>query len=873
MHPWILVFSMNLRLFLFSTLRVLLYTTLFGLIALFALVYYVRWQILPDLPSTAHIKEIQMKVPLRVYTSDGLSIAEYGEERRTPLTSEEIPPRLIQAVLAIEDARFYEHHGVDFKGVARAVVNLLKTGRISQGASTVTMQLARNFFLTRDVTVGRKVREIFLAWRIEDELSKEEIMQLYLNKIFLGHRAYGVAAAAQVYYDKKIDELTLAETAMIAGLPKAPSAYNPISNPRRALIRRNYILQRMHELRFISQADYEQAKVQPVTAKRHAFNMDLHAPYIAEIVRKYMLAEYGENAYTHGYRVFTTVRGNLQSTAKQALRKALLDYDRRHGYRGAVSQVILPFPTATDELVTEETIPPAWIEAAKEGLKNRPTVGGLIPAVIVEVGEQSARAVNRAGELLDLPWPGMAWARPYQTSRSMGPKPKTAADILATGNLVYLRQVMPEVKKEKDGEEPGPAAPEWHLAQIPAAEGALVSVDPDDGRILALMGGFDFYNSKFNRVTQALRQPGSNFKPFVYSAALDYGYSPSTEVNDAPFVMRDGAGRLWRPENYNKHSFKGWMPIRSALAASRNLVSIRLMNSVGIPRTLDYVSRFGFVKDRLPANLTLSLGTPEITPLELIRGYAVFANGGFLVEPYLIERIEDTQGHVLWQAQPRRVCRDCEIPLTLPAREIPPEEGEDAKKVEKVEVPLPSATVPRPLGEAEQRDPFALYAPRVITPQNAWLMTSMLQGVIRFGTGAKARKLGRTDLAGKTGTTNDQKDAWFSGYNANVVTSCWVGFDQPASLGRYETGAKAALPMWIDFMREALGDSPSAIHPKPSGVATLRIARGGEEDIQANGGLTEFMREGELSSFEPAPNIPSAPPGTPSGVEAVDDIF
>jgi len=886
----------NLRIFLFSVVRVLLYAGLFGLLLFAAGMYYIRWHILPDLPSIVHLKEVQMQIPLRVYSSEGLALAEYGVERRTPLKSKDIPPLLIKAVLAIEDARFYEHHGVDFKGVMRAMLQLFKTGEVSQGASTITMQLARNFFLTPEKKIKRKIREVFLAWRIEDELSKQEILELYLNKIFFGHRAHGIAAAAQVYYGKEVGQLTLAQMAMLAGLPKAPSANNPISNPPRALVRRNYILRRMLELQFISPQEYEQARAEPITAQRHGFAVDLYAPYIAEVVRAYMVERYGEQrAYSSGFQVYTTIDKKLQVAAQQALRNALLKYDRRHGYRGAVANIKLALPPAVNESekkpqntpFSANDMPATWKEAIAKALESYSIVGELVPVVVVHLENKSAQVINREGEILPLSWEGLAWARPYRNERSQGPPPKKARDVLALGDVVYVRRIepkKPEPKPEKaDDADDADAEDEpenqnqttsvsWHLAQIPAVEGALVSLDPDDGRILALMGGFDYYNSKFNRVTQALRQPGSNFKPFIYSAAIHVkGYSPETKINDAPLVMRDGLGRVWRPQNYNKNSFKGWIPIRYALATSRNLVSIRLMRKVGVSRTLDYVSRFGFDRARLPANLTLSLGTPEITPLELVRGYATFANGGFLIEPYLIDRIEDSQGNIIWKATPRLVCRDCDVPL--PVEEEKGEEKDSpppppAPKREKL--PLLSGTVPTELSAEQQRNPFSLYAPRVITAQNAWFMTSMLQGVIEYGTGTKANQLGRSDLAGKTGTTNDQKDAWFTGYNANVVTSCWVGFDQPASLGKDETGAKAALPMWIDYMQIALGDSPSAVHSKPKRVANPKVMSDSDEEMEVNDSLLEFMQNGDMpSSFE----APPLPPGAPSGSDAINDIF
>ncbi len=900
----------NLRIFLLSLLRVGMYAAVLGVIAAMAGMYYVRWHILPQLPSTAHLKEVQMQMPLRIYTLDGQSIAEYGDERRKPLTNDEIPPMLVKSVLAIEDARFYEHHGVDFKGLARAALHAMKTGRIEQGGSTITMQLARNFFLGREQTGKRKLKEILLAWRIEEELRKEEIMALYLNKIFFGHRAYGIAAAAQVYYGKTVQQLTLAEMAMLAGIPKAPSANNPISNPERAMERRNYILKRMLELGYIQENEYQEALKAPNTAQLHSFGIDVQASYIAEMARAYVEEKYGkDNAYAMGLKVYTTVSARLQHAAQQALHNTLLEYERRHGYRGPARHIDLPSVAAVpagrerprSEVATE------WLAPMVSALNEQPVVGGLIPAVVVAVADKSAQVFVKEtihppqqGNLVQntnvgavvyprpatgntgvawIPWEGLAWARLYRNENSMGPAPKKAADVLAVGDVIYIQPLEKKTTAAKDKKptedsasaadnsnapidddgqptaEPPPSSGEWQLAQVPHVAGALISIDAEDGAIQALEGGFDFYHSKFNRVTQAIRQPGSSFKPFIYSAALDSGYSPGTEVNDAPLVFTDDLGRVWRPENYAKE-FKGWMPLRTALATSRNLVSIRIMRDVGIDKTLEHAVRFGFDRKRLPRNLTLALGTPELTMQELARGYAVFANGGFLVEPYFIARIEDSLGNVLEEAHPKKACRECDPPVNL-AQATPESSGA-----------LPAAT------DANSPPGDTTLAPRVISSQNAWLMTAMLQDVVRYGTGARAKKaLGRNDLAGKTGTTNDQKDAWFSGFNSKIVTTSWIGFDQPASLGKQETGARAALPMWIAYMREALKNQPETVHPQPSGIDNIQPSHDPSET--GEDGDTEMTPDYfQNPSGQPLFLDPSgAPVHAPSGIEATDELF
>lgn len=752
----------------------------------------------PRLPSVEVLRDVQFQVPLRVYTADGALIAEFGEKRRVPLEYAQIPERMIQAFIAAEDDRFFEHPGVDYQGILRAIWNLVLTGERSQGGSTITMQVARNFFLSSEKTYLRKANEILLALKIERELTKEQILELYLNKIYLGSRAYGVGAAAQVYYGRPVDELTLAEIAMIAGLPKAPSAYNPLVNPERALTRRSYVLRRMQQLGFISEAEYAMAVAAPITARSHQVAVEVEAPYIAEMARAEMVERFGEDAYTGGYHVYTTIDGRLQKAANAALREALLGYDERHGYRGPVARV-------------EEADVLRSPERAREVLAKHRSSGDIRPALVTTVDTAGASLlVQGEPQLQTLSFEGMKWARRFINREVVSDPPAQPSDVLAPGDVIYVRP-------QAEGG--------WRLAQLPEVEGALVALSPQDGSVVALVGGFDFFRSKFNRATQALRQPGSAFKPFVYSAALDKGFTPATIINDAPVVFRDEALEgTWRPENYSGR-FYGPTRFRAALTYSRNLVSIRILRDIGVAYAVDYIQHFGFARDRLAPNLSLSLGNASITPLELTAGYTVFANGGFRVNPYLISRVEAADGSVLFEAAPARVCDGCE----------------EAAEAGLQQVGLES-------------QPASQYAERVINPQNAYLMTSMMRDVVRYGTGRRLLQLGREDLAGKTGTTNDQRDAWFSGYNAQLAATAWVGFDQFQPLGAGETGATLALPMWLEFMRIALDGMPEKPLKQPEGLVTVRIdpetglaARAENQDA-----IFEIFRADSVPPLEPA---------------------
>jgi penicillin-binding protein 1A len=771
----------------------------------------------PSLPSVGVLKDIHLQVPLRVYTRDGRLMAEFGNKRRVPLAYDQVPKRVIQAFISAEDERFFEHSGVDFKAILRAAISLALTGKKEQGGGTITMQVARNFFLTRQKTYSRKIREIFLALRIDRELTKKDILDLYLNKIYLGEGAYGIGAAARVYYGSDVAHLTLAQIAMIAGLPRAPSADNPLASPKRALARRAYVLGRMHVHGYIGDAAYKRAMQAPVTATYHSPTITVHAPYVAEMVRRRMVHRFGKDAYTAGYSVFTTLDSRLEPLAQKALRKGLEAYTRRHGFRGAAAHIALP--TAGN--------PAAW-----EKLLTHSPVGMLDPALVLKVHGRKARVYVKSVGVVTLSWEGMKWARPYIDANHEGPRPQQASDILKPGDVVYVEHV----KHGKHGKQST-----WMLGQLPKVQGALVSLDPFDGALVALAGGFDFHLSKFNRATQAVRQPGSSFKPFVYSAALEDGFTPATVVDDTPVVVANRSlDAVWRPQNYAGR-FNGPTRLRVALAHSLNLVSVRILQRIGIPYAVNYLKRFGFRANKLPHNLTLALGSASVTPMQMARGYAVFANGGRLIGPYLIERVLSSQGKVVYQAHPALACVACQRGGAAAARGGK-SAGKSSARVAARKTPGGGRAARQPghRGGAHQkaasaavpsmRKPERARAPRsvriarqAITPQNAYMIRDMMRDVIRHGTGRRARALGRTDLAGKTGTTNNFSDAWFGGFNPNLVTVAWVGFDKLQTLGRYEEGAHAALPVWINFMGPALAGVPNQPDPAPNGIVTVRI--------------------------------------------------
>ncbi|KUJ74000.1 peptidase [Thiomicrospira sp. XS5] len=738
--------------------------------------------IYPTLPDASALKDVTYQVPLKIVTRDGQLISEIGTKKRIPLDYSEIPERMTQAIISSEDENFFEHGGVDFKGLARAAYELITTGSKQSGGSTITMQVARNFFLSKKKTYLRKFNEIVLSYKIEHQISKQEILAIYLNKIFLGYRSYGVAAAAQTYYGKPIDQLSLDEYAMIAGLPKAPSRYNPIYNPERAKLRRNYVLRRMYENHYITEEQMKEAQAVPVHAKLTGARIDIEAGYVAEMARSFAIDHFGEDALKNGLTITTTIDSQLQSTANVSVRNGLQDYERRHGYRGPIKHVAPTLLTDKEQLL--------------EALDPIQKFGYLETGVVLRVTEKTADVLISNGDETQLKLENMQWAAPYIDVNKTGSEPQSVTEVLKRGDVIYLQKLDDQ----------------WRLAQDPKTEAALVSVDPSNGRIISLVGGFDYFRSKFNRVTQAVRQVGSNVKPFLYSAGLNKGMTAATIINDAPVVFHDRALEdTWRPENYSGR-FYGPTRLRMALAHSRNLVSIRLLQQIGIRYAVNYLERFGFPPDQLNAHrdLSLALGSVQLTPLQVVRGYSTFANTGYLIEPYLIESVQDFSGQTIYQAQPKRAC--------------------NAQCVE---------------GDPQN-------APRVITPQNAYIMTSMMQDVINHGSGRKAKVLKRNDIAGKTGTTNDQKDAWFSGFNPDIATTVWVGFDTPTTLGRSEVGGRAALPIWIDYMREALKPYPNAPFGLPEGLVNVPIDRSTGLAVPADtrGAFFEIFRE------QNAPEVP-----------------
>ncbi|MFZ1567253.1 MAG: penicillin-binding protein 1A [Thiolinea sp.] len=782
----------------------------------------------PQLPDSEDLRKIDIQVPLRIYSRDERLIAEYGEKRSRPVNFDEIPERLRQAFIAIEDARYYEHQGIDPKGVARAMYNVVSTGRKSQGASTITMQLARNAFLDNDKTFARKFKETLLAIRLEQTLSKDEILEMYLNKIFLGNRSYGIAAAAETYYGKQLDDLSLAQMAMIAGLPKAPSRYNPIVNEPRAMIRRNYILQRMAELGFISQAEFQVAVKEPNTASVHKTDIETYAPYLAEMVRAAIVEKYQEKAYTQGYDVYTTLDSQAQIYATDALRKTLEDYDRRHGYRGAEDHINLEDFPSQDELLDK--------------LSTYQQVGDLHAGLVLKSSKHEASVLLMNESIITLQLEDVKWATKFVSANRRGGTPKRVSDAIVAGDIIRVRQQVTPSKQTEGGEDnrTNDQTPEvttnsnWQLTQIPTVGGALVLMDPHNGAIRAVMGGYDFYHSKFNRATQALRQPGSSFKPIIYSAALSRGFAPTSIVNDAPITI---PGSNWQPKNFGG-SYIGPTTLSEALAKSRNLVSIRLLRDTGIPYTINYATRFGFSKDNLPPNLTLSLGTGVTTPVQMATAYSAFANGGFKVDAHFINRIQDSNGQVLFDAttETRQVCGDdiklC--PIRKPKK--PDKKLAEQPELEKTETKNDSdskqATIateataeePEVLDYETEPGKIAPAAQRIIDSRTHYQIVGMMQGVTQFGTAAAvSRTLQRKDIAGKTGTTSDQRDSWFCGFTPNYVAVAWSGFDDMAELGEGETSGKVAVPMWISFMQKILKDVPEKKYKKLEKLQLVKV--------------------------------------------------
>jgi penicillin-binding protein 1A len=730
--------------------------SLAALLALAAILAY------PTLPSLDILTDYRPKIPLRVYTADGALIGEFGEERRA-LVKIDVVPKLMQlAILAAEDDRFYQHGGVDYFGVARAALANLTSGGAREGASTITMQVARNFFLSSEKTLTRKFSEVLLAFKIEHFLGKDQILELYINQIYLGQRSYGFAAAAQVYFGKPLEKLNVAEFAMLAGLPKAPSRYNPVANPKRAKLRQQYVLRRMHDLRYINDSDYQAAMHFPLAVRHEAQFAEVKADHLAEMVRQAMFEQYRETIYSNGLKVYTTLRKADQEAANQAIRQGVLDYDRRHGYRGPEGYIdIAGNPSNLEEML-------------EDALSETDESNDLLPAVALETSAKEIKAYVKGGDIISINGDGLKFA-----ARSFGDKadPKVRP---RRGSLIRVR-------KDDKGN--------WQIAQLPQVESALVSMSPEDGAIRALVGGFDFNRNKYNHVIQAWRQPGSSFKPFIYSAALEKGFTAATVINDAPIVLDpfDTGGQVWEPKNFDGE-FAGPIRLRTALIKSKNLVSIRILQAITPQYAQDYITRFGFVAERHPPYLTMALGAGSVTPLQMATAYSVFASGGYRPKPYFIDRVVDARGVVLAQAKPVRA-------------------GSDGSE-------------------------------RVIDARNAFIMTSLMQDVVRFGTAARAMQLKRTDLGGKTGTTNDQVDAWFAGFNSGLVAITWIGFDQPRSLGGAETGAQAALPIWMSYMGKVLKDVPETILPMPEGIVVAKVDP--QSGARSDEGIPEYFYQENL---------------------------
>ncbi len=766
--------------------QLLLLSFLVAGLAISALVALAAILIYPDLPSLEALTDYRPKVPLRVYTEDGYLLGEFGEERRAVVKIHDVPVKLKQAILAAEDERFYQHGGVDTLGILRAALANVSAGGAKEGASTITMQVARNFFLSGEKTFKRKLSEALLAIKIEHYLTKDQILELYINQIYLGQRAYGFAAAAQVYYGKPLEKLTVADVAMLAGLPKAPSRYNPLVNPRRAEARQRYVLRRMHELRYIDDKQYQQALDQPSRVRQTRQVRELMADYVAEIVRQTMYDRYQDDIYKSGMKVYTTIRKDQQEAANEAILQGVISYDKRHAYRGPEKQFKLEHSEQPLEEFLDDT------------LADIDSVHGLVPAIVLEATPKLLKVWRKDGGITEISGEGLA------RGQKMLAEKDPAKRLLRRGALVRVA--------ETDGK--------WQLSQLPQVEAALVGIDAANGAVRALVGGFDFNRNKFNHVTQAWRQPGSSFKPFIYSASLEKGYTAASVIEDEPLVLsaeETGSGQAWEPHNFDG-KFEGSMRMRTALTKSKNMVSIRILQGIGVDYAQDYITRFGFSAKDHPPYLAMALGAGSVTPWQMAGAYAVFANGGFRVNPYLINKIVDSNGKVVELAKPV----------------------------------VAGST-----------------APRAIDARNAFIMTSMMQDVARIGTAAKARELGRYDLAGKTGTTNNHMDAWFAGYNPNQVAVVWMGFDQPKALGGQETGGHAALPMWIRYMSQALKGIPDKPMAAPEGVSSIKINPStGERVADSDSGFYEYF----YSEFPPPDSLSGTPSEPDQGAKVGEEL-
>lgn len=815
-----------------------LIATISGVAAVIGAYYFVS----PGLPAAETIRDIPLQIPLRIFSRDGHLISEIGQRRRVLIEFDDLPPHVVQAFIAAEDRRFFAHPGVDYQGTLRALLRLARYGKISGGGSTLTQQLARDYFLTREQTFARKLKEAFLAYKIEQAFSKEQIMALFLNKMFFGQRAYGVAAAAQVYFNKSLDELSVGEAATLAGVLPAPSDYNPVRNPIAAEARRAYVLSRMLDLDYIDEAEYEQGVAEPMESQLHGAAVELNAPYVAEMVRREMLTRYGEETYTAGYQVVTSLDSRLQRSANYALRNGLLEFTRRRGYRGAIDEIEL-----TPELL--ETPFSEWPVEIRQTL-GQYAPGGLSVALVTAVNDDNSASIVLAdGEQAVIPWAGISWARPFIDRETAGAEPETVADVLKIGDVIHIMPTTIGI---------------WALADAPEAQGAIVSMDPADGAITSLVGGFDFAMTKFNRVTQAQRQPGSSFKPFIYSAALAHGNTAATIVLDAPVVINSSElEAVWRPINYSGR-FYGPTRLREALVRSMNLVSVRLLLfETGIGNAVRHIAKFGFGDAALPRNGSLALGGGSVSPLDMAQGYATIANGGHAISPYVIDAIYGADGETLYRAEPAVVCERC---VAEPADKYAGDTFDDMSLEEMANVALSY----QPDARAAP-DLFAdiNLAPRAIPVQNVYLIQDMMRDVIRRGTGRRALVLGRRDLSGKTGTSNDRRDAWFGGFNSNLASIVWVGYDDDLSLGPGEEGSRTALPIWIEFLRVALAGVAENQMPMPDGLTTVRIGRDtGCPAIHGQSNVTfEVFRVDHIPECE----IAEAPPDVFNDTTGIDD--
>jgi penicillin-binding protein 1A len=804
----------------------------------------------PKLPSIDELKDTRWQIPLRVTSRDLKIISEFGEKKRSPIDFDEIPTLMIDAILAAEDDSFFDHNGIVISGLMRGVVQLATEGRIRSGGSTITMQVARNFFLSKRQEFTRKFNEILLTFRIEKALTKQEILSLYVNKIFLGNRAYGFAAASHVYYGKPLSELTLAQIAMVAGLPKAPSSYNPLANPERATIRRNWILGRMYNLDKITEGAYRAAIVEVDNASLHRSQSELDAAYAAEMVRQQVIAKFGLKAYTEGYTAITTIDSSAQASAVSAVQSGIRAYDKRHGYRGAERKNIDPT---------------TW----QETLRKTSTIGPLQPAIVSFVHDDRLILLKKNGETTILNWAdGLDNLRLFKTVNAQSPLIDSAASVFETGDLI-------RIEEHENGR--------VTLSQIPLIQSAMVALDPFNGAIRALVGGFDYRQSTFNRVTQASRQPGSNFKPFIYTTALKNGFTTASIINDAPVVFEDAKLEdTWRPEN-DGGKFYGPTRLREALYRSRNLVSIRLLRRIGVDRTLESLQSFGFNTSDMPSDLSVALGSHAMRPIDIATGYAMFANDGFRVNSHILDRVIDRNGNVIFQAQPELACDPCEQKNIRDGQLPQTANNASNDTVEQQLEQLFSDIEQNSLVEGDkyswekvkqslklEATAVSTPADRVIDQQTAFLMDSMLKDVILRGTARKAKILNRSDIAGKTGTTNGPRDAWFSGYSPDLVATAWVGFDDNSVLGRNEYGGSAALPIWIQFMGEVLSENPIVVKRQPNGIVMVKIdAKTGKRIPPHQQGIYEFFK---------SENVPAAPDDENASTESEqqplpDDLF